>query len=321
MDEDVDSPGILPHGPPTPASSTASAAGSKASHLSAAGKEYSKAPSTGSVSSNCVHAPTYRVPTPTSDQPTHVPEGKKRSVIKQLFSGMRTQSSVLTLTSVDTDTPGLAPATDIRRPGLAPKSSVATLLQKTSRPQLNKLKRKVSQATVSTARHEPPLDAKSSLEVTDFHQTPYGQRYGNTRRAEMNQIRQFIEEALGEDGEDEDVILGFEVDVPDHLPNSPLCPLDPRHRSGGKAICPQHGRKKRIVLQRPSMSRRPTAARKASGKTAAKNNANFEPHIVYEGKVEGWVDAVSVLRSDSAETAVSVKKQRVEQSADGAWFS
>ncbi|MCJ1284524.1 accessory factor associated with RNA polymerase II [Xylographa opegraphella] len=34
----------------------------------------------------------------------------------------------------------------------------------------------------------------------------------------------------------------FELDVPDHLPNSPMCAKNPKHTSGGKGICPYHGR-------------------------------------------------------------------------------
>ena len=33
-------------------------------------------------------------------------------------------------------------------------------------------------------------------------------------------------------------------DVPEHLPNSPLCPRNPKHRSGGTGTCPYHGRNK-----------------------------------------------------------------------------
>ncbi len=34
----------------------------------------------------------------------------------------------------------------------------------------------------------------------------------------------------------------FELDVPDHLPGSPLCPRSPMHKSGGKGTCVYHGR-------------------------------------------------------------------------------
>jgi hypothetical protein len=31
-------------------------------------------------------------------------------------------------------------------------------------------------------------------------------------------------------------------DIPEHLPTSPLCPGNPKHKSGGKGICPYHGK-------------------------------------------------------------------------------
>ncbi|KAL8897396.1 MAG: hypothetical protein Q9207_007238 [Kuettlingeria erythrocarpa] len=36
----------------------------------------------------------------------------------------------------------------------------------------------------------------------------------------------------------------FELNVPEHLPNSPLCPKHPKHKSGGKGVCVYHGRNK-----------------------------------------------------------------------------
>lgn len=55
-----------------------------------------------------------------------------------------------------------------------------------------------------------------------------------------------MDETIEEDDEaDDEIVLGFEQNVPDHLPNSPLCPLSPKHKSGGKAICPLHGKYKR----------------------------------------------------------------------------
>lgn len=35
----------------------------------------------------------------------------------------------------------------------------------------------------------------------------------------------------------------FELDAPEHLPGSPLCPMDPKHKSGGTEICVYHGRR------------------------------------------------------------------------------
>ncbi|CAG8957553.1 hypothetical protein HYFRA_00010419 [Hymenoscyphus fraxineus] len=39
----------------------------------------------------------------------------------------------------------------------------------------------------------------------------------------------------------------FEIEIPEHLPNSPLCPKNPRHKSGGTGICVYHGRAIREV--------------------------------------------------------------------------
>ncbi|KAL8801723.1 MAG: hypothetical protein Q9182_004262 [Xanthomendoza sp. 2 TL-2023] len=45
-------------------------------------------------------------------------------------------------------------------------------------------------------------------------------------------------------GEAEDERPTFELNVPEHLPSSPLCPRHPKHKSGGKGICVYHGRNK-----------------------------------------------------------------------------
>ncbi|KAK5119571.1 hypothetical protein LTR85_007399 [Meristemomyces frigidus] len=322
MDEDADTPVVLPSGPPVPAVHTLAAFSPQTTYMSGNGKEYNKTPLTGPGASSWLPSEMRRVPTPPDPekQPPAAAGGKKRSGFRQFLHDLRSTTPEPVTTSseastVDTDdTPGTGPACDKRPYGLVTKGSMATLLQMASRPQLNKLKRKVSQATVSTARYTPPLSAESSLEVTEFHQTPYGQRYGNTRRAEMNQIRTFVEDALNEDG-DEDLQLGFELDVPDHLPNSPLCPLNPRHKSGGKAICPLHGRKKQTERGPTTVIKAATrAATKVAGKVASKP----KPHIVYEGKVESWVDTAH--RRGSAEGAAA-KKRRTSQSSDGTWYS
>ncbi|KAK0751114.1 hypothetical protein B0T18DRAFT_63166 [Schizothecium vesticola] len=44
----------------------------------------------------------------------------------------------------------------------------------------------------------------------------------------------------------------FEFDVPEHLPNSPMCPANPKHKSGGKGVCVYHGRRKSSYRERGS---------------------------------------------------------------------
>ena len=41
----------------------------------------------------------------------------------------------------------------------------------------------------------------------------------------------------------------FALQVPDHLPNSPLCPRHPKHKSGGTGVCPMHGRNNALSEQ------------------------------------------------------------------------
>lgn len=36
----------------------------------------------------------------------------------------------------------------------------------------------------------------------------------------------------------------FVASIPEHFPNSPLCPRNPKHKSGGTGTCPYHGRNK-----------------------------------------------------------------------------
>ncbi|KAI0387836.1 hypothetical protein F5Y04DRAFT_12556 [Hypomontagnella monticulosa] len=37
----------------------------------------------------------------------------------------------------------------------------------------------------------------------------------------------------------------FEFDMPEHLPTSPMCPANKRHKSGGTGVCVYHGRRKK----------------------------------------------------------------------------
>lgn len=38
--------------------------------------------------------------------------------------------------------------------------------------------------------------------------------------------------------------IKFEFDVPEHLPRSPMCPANKRHKSGGAGVCVYHGRRR-----------------------------------------------------------------------------
>ncbi|TAQ84088.1 hypothetical protein B7494_g7589 [Chlorociboria aeruginascens] len=42
----------------------------------------------------------------------------------------------------------------------------------------------------------------------------------------------------------------FEINIPEHFPDSPMCPVNPRYRGKGTGICPFHGRKQRRKTER-----------------------------------------------------------------------
>ncbi|KAM3508073.1 hypothetical protein MY10362_001419 [Beauveria mimosiformis] len=45
---------------------------------------------------------------------------------------------------------------------------------------------------------------------------------------------------------DTNCATNFEFDVPEHLPNSPMCPANVRHKSGGSGLCVYHGRRRAL---------------------------------------------------------------------------
>ncbi|KAK0940315.1 hypothetical protein LTR29_008054 [Friedmanniomyces endolithicus] len=201
---------------------------------------------------------------PPRQHPQVTSEKERRGTLKQLFRDLRHSASARSLGSV-TEMPHRDSLG--QRSSLLPLGSLATSLAKASKSSLNLLQSKASQISNPSARPHEPRE-RPELRVTNFYQTPYSQRVANNRRTELNQIKVFVEEALLDDNDD--TIMGFELNVPDHLPSSLLCPLNPKHKSGGNAICPMHGRKK---LRAPGLSKAQTSA-------AAKNGG---PRIVYEG--------------------------------------
>ncbi|KAK5725027.1 hypothetical protein LTR17_013318 [Elasticomyces elasticus] len=209
-------------------------------------------------------------------------QDKRGSTFKQFFKDLHHSTSAGKL-DMDAESPR-APTVG-RRISLLPHSSMATLLARGSKPSLDKLKLKSSQGTISSSKRTERWE-RPELRVTNFYQTPYSQRVANNRRAELTHINALVEEALHDDEED-DTIMGFELNVPDHLPSSPLCPLSPKHKSGGKAICPMHGRKKKVRTAAGTRSRASVAPR-------------LGPRIVYEGAVERTESGQSIVRIQEA---------------------
>jgi parafibromin len=78
-----------------------------------------------------------------------------------------------------------------------------------------------------------------------------------TRQRSRSGIRTHIEEGIASpEGCSGTAILAtkmarssspqFELNYPEHLPNSPLCPRNPMNESGGLGICVYHGRRETI---------------------------------------------------------------------------
>ena len=156
-----------------------------------------------------------------------------------------------------------------RRSVLLPKLSLNGLLPKLSFP---RLKSRSSRVIDKPATLDP-------LEVTDFHQTPYSQRYGDARRAKMAQIRSYVDEVLGSNDYDSATKLPFELNVPDHLPSSPLCPLNARRNSTSPVLCPMHGRKGSQV--KPT-TRASTIRGRATRRDEPTRTSSHQPTIVFE---------------------------------------
>lgn len=194
---------------------------------------------------------------------------KRRSeIVKDLVMDLRKSSSVDVLAS---DRHADARRDSVMHrfslPRLSMKSSMSTtfrLLRQTtvlSRVAENKedcgddneQSHAINEAQVPQPVLHPPKRkfTAAELEVTNFYQTPFRQRYYDSERAYQQQIQAFLDEDMDEDNEEDDeIVLGFERNVPDHFPNSPLCPLNPKHKSGGKAICPMHRRYRKSIANR-----------------------------------------------------------------------
>lgn len=107
-------------------------------------------------------------------------------------------------------------------------------------------------------------------------------------------VRAHIDRALeNPNSDDDDPDAVFEVDVPDHLPNSPLCPKDLRHKHHGKGICPMHGRRKKGD---PAIAKSPTAKLDTPRSGSVTVSLGREPQIVYESaQAEAWRPAMSLM--------------------------
>ena len=302
-------------------------------YKSADGKEHARTRLTGKGSLSWLPSEMRKVHTPPEEKAPKLPshddgkpllgrrpgapiEKRKRSIFKQVLHELRPASAVPPSKTTDSSEPRRMKR---RSAIIVHKLSMSALLQKASVPNLNILKRKASEGTISPPRTlRQTLSVKPSFDmtVTNFEQTPFSQRYNNTQRAEKNQLRHWIDETVDDEIDDE-TQLGFEIDVPDHYPNSPLCPLHPKHKSGGNAICPLHRRKRQMPS--PRAQRSPTVERTPT---------KLEPRIVFEGKVEAGVESMRAAEGAEQFEIWPSKRRRLSshdagehmQHGDGSWY-
>ncbi|KAH9887164.1 hypothetical protein F4778DRAFT_786461 [Xylariomycetidae sp. FL2044] len=72
----------------------------------------------------------------------------------------------------------------------------------------------------------------------------------------------------------------FEFDLPEHLPSSPMCPANKRHKSGGTGVCVYHGRRKKSIGSAATASTTTTAAAAGAGGRDDRNeNAKVQKNL------------------------------------------
>ncbi|KAI1353711.1 hypothetical protein F5Y01DRAFT_275981 [Xylaria sp. FL0043] len=74
--------------------------------------------------------------------------------------------------------------------------------------------------------------------------------------------------------------MPFKLDVPEHLPSSPMCPANKRHKSGGTGVCVYHGRAKSRVGT-PSRGGSPDGRRDGGDDHDDSEGGKGEQHEVY----------------------------------------
>lgn len=89
---------------------------------------------------------------------------------------------------------------------------------------------------------DDPLEAKrtGSLPESGKQSPVYSSNSSNGSHDRISRLRDMWEFGTKRDSKGKK--SEFELDVPEHFPNSPLCPGNPQHKSGGTGICVYHGR-------------------------------------------------------------------------------
>ncbi|MDI1488726.1 MAG: hypothetical protein OHK93_008002 [Ramalina farinacea] len=77
---------------------------------------------------------------------------------------------------------------------------------------------------------------------SSLHPTVKKHNHKKSRRVSVTEWYRVKLNAIDAETPREQTRMAFVEEVPDHLPNSPLCPRNPKHKSGGRGVCAMHGR-------------------------------------------------------------------------------
>ncbi|KAI0841001.1 hypothetical protein F5Y06DRAFT_235181 [Hypoxylon sp. FL0890] len=100
----------------------------------------------------------------------------------------------------------------------------------------------------------PPLRASSSKELDESSRSPPRSVIRNNeklktqqeiRKSKRDSSKEWWEVPIAVPRYEAMAPSSFEFDMPEHLPNSPMCPTNKKHKSGGTGVCVYHGRRKR----------------------------------------------------------------------------
>lgn len=76
--------------------------------------------------------------------------------------------------------------------------------------------------------------------------TPMSTSRGTSRKRKSSDFDWYKMKEAADEAKDKKV--EFELNIPEHLPNSPMCPRNPKHKSGGRGLCVYHGKRKTSSL-------------------------------------------------------------------------
>ncbi|KAF3767600.1 hypothetical protein M406DRAFT_321631 [Cryphonectria parasitica EP155] len=86
-------------------------------------------------------------------------------------------------------------------------------------------------------KHPHPFEDDASASSNSRRTAPWGSSYH--KEQPYDQREWWDAPVSGDPARDTSF---FEFDLPEHLPSSPMCPANPKHKGKGKLVCVYHGR-------------------------------------------------------------------------------